>query len=446
MGVVVGLLLGAGRRLRLVVVLGASRREPPRRGPTGWHARTQDTLVQAGVAGVTPGGLVGDERGRRAGRPARGPGADADPVDRAVLRRVRGDWRRGRSCGAGPAAAARGCGSCGPRSSTTWARASAPGWRCPRPSRRSGSAARSSCGAAFTAFAEDYRATGRFGECLDALKARLADPVADRIVEALRLTRDVGGTDLGRLLRTLSTFLREDVRTRGELEARQSWTVYAARLAVAAPWIVLALLSTRPEAAAAYDTPAGFAVLVVGGACTVVAYLAHAAHRAAPRRPAGAAVSPGAAGRARRPARRARAAARRARGCGPGGSSLDQRLAPVPAAAGHRVRAAAGAQRARTVRDGRAAGRPGDDRRRPAGDAARLADRRAAPPARAAPAGPRPSSSSAPGRWSGASSALAAGLALALVLAATARRRRARPRGAGRRLRADRRARRGTGR
>jgi tight adherence protein B len=127
--------------------------------------------------------------------------------------------------------------------------------------------------APFLAFAEDYRATGRFGDCLDALKARLADPVADRIVESLRLTRDVGGTDLGRLLRTLSTFLRDDLRTRGELEARQSWTVYAARLAVAAPWIVLALLSTRPEAAQAYDTATGLVVLLTGGACTVVAYL-----------------------------------------------------------------------------------------------------------------------------------------------------------------------------
>lgn len=65
----------------------------------------------------------------------------------------------------------------------------------------------------FLAFAEDYRATGRFGECLDGLKARLADPVADRIVEALRITRDVGGTDLGRLLRTLSGFLREDAHS-----------------------------------------------------------------------------------------------------------------------------------------------------------------------------------------------------------------------------------------
>ena len=47
---------------------------------------------------------------------------------------------------------------------------------------------------------------------LDLLKARLSDPVADRIIEALRLTREVGGSDLGRLLRTLSTFLREDAQ------------------------------------------------------------------------------------------------------------------------------------------------------------------------------------------------------------------------------------------
>jgi tight adherence protein B len=124
----------------------------------------------------------------------------------------------------------------------------------------------------FTAFAEDFRASGRFGDCLDALKARLADPVADRIVEALRITRDVGGTDVGRLLRTLSQFLRDDARTRGELEARQSWTVNAARLAVTAPWLVLALLATRPANAAAYNSPSGVSVLLIGGASTVLAY------------------------------------------------------------------------------------------------------------------------------------------------------------------------------
>jgi tight adherence protein B len=126
--------------------------------------------------------------------------------------------------------------------------------------------------APFRAFADDYRSSGRFGECLDRLKARLADPVADRIVESLRLAREVGGSDLGRLLRTLSQFLREDARTRAELETRQGWTINAARLALTAPWAVLGLLALRPDAVVAYDSAAGLLVLAVGGAVSVAAY------------------------------------------------------------------------------------------------------------------------------------------------------------------------------
>jgi tight adherence protein B len=125
---------------------------------------------------------------------------------------------------------------------------------------------------AFARFGEDYRASGRFGESLDRLKVTLADPVGDRVVESLRLAREVGGADLGRLLRTLSTFLREDARTRSELEARQTWTVNAARLAVAAPWILLGLLALRPEAVRAYNTPQGFALLAFGAGVCAVAY------------------------------------------------------------------------------------------------------------------------------------------------------------------------------
>lgn len=125
---------------------------------------------------------------------------------------------------------------------------------------------------AFAEFASDYRTTGRFNDCLDRLKERLADPVGDRLVESLRIAREVGGSDLGSLLRTLSTFLREDARTRSELETRQSWTVNAARLAVAAPWMVLAMLSTRPESVQAYNSTTGVLVLAVGAAATVLAY------------------------------------------------------------------------------------------------------------------------------------------------------------------------------
>ena len=124
----------------------------------------------------------------------------------------------------------------------------------------------------FRRFGEDYRATGRFGESLDGLKRNLSDPVGDRVVEALRMAREVGGTDLGRLLRTLSTFLREDARTRAELETRQGWTVNAARLALAAPWLLLLLLASRPNAVEAYNTPAGTLVLLIGGGVSLVAY------------------------------------------------------------------------------------------------------------------------------------------------------------------------------
>ncbi|WP_028047651.1 type II secretion system F family protein [Cellulomonas sp. URHE0023] len=271
MGVVVGLLLGAG-----TACVWWSFWDRPAgvgmRKQDGWHARTRDMLVQAGVAGATPGGLV----------------AACAVVSLLVLVVALALTRTpaialcfAAFAAGGPWALVRGRA----RRRRTRLRQLWPevvdhmgsgiraGLALPEALAQIGERGPVELRPAFVAFAQDYRATGRFGDCLDALKARLADPVADRIIEALRVTRDVGGTDLGRLLRTLATFLREDIRTRGELEARQSWTVNAARLAVAAPWIVLALLSTRSVAAAAYNTPAGVAVLLGGGICTVVAYV-----------------------------------------------------------------------------------------------------------------------------------------------------------------------------
>jgi tight adherence protein B len=126
--------------------------------------------------------------------------------------------------------------------------------------------------AAFNTFALDYQVTGRFGESLDRLKERLADPVGDRVVEGLRVARDVGGGELGRLLRNLSGYLREDLRTRGELESRQAWTVNGARLAVAAPWLVLLFMSFQTEVIRRYASPAGALVLAVGAGLCLVAY------------------------------------------------------------------------------------------------------------------------------------------------------------------------------
>lgn len=124
----------------------------------------------------------------------------------------------------------------------------------------------------FNAFALDYQVTGRFGECLDRLKERLADPVGDRVVEGLRIAREVGGGELGRLLRNLSGYLRDDARTRSELEARQAWAVNGARLATGSPWAVLLLMSVQSEAITRYQSGVGVAILLFGAAVCVVAY------------------------------------------------------------------------------------------------------------------------------------------------------------------------------
>ncbi len=124
----------------------------------------------------------------------------------------------------------------------------------------------------FTRFAQDYRASGRFDESLDLLKTRLADPVGDRVIEGLRIARDVGGGDVGRMLRSLSSFLRDDLRTRGELESRQSWTINGARLAVAAPWLVLMAMSLQREVVGRFASTDGAVVLGGGAVVCVVAY------------------------------------------------------------------------------------------------------------------------------------------------------------------------------
>ena len=126
--------------------------------------------------------------------------------------------------------------------------------------------------AAFDAFGRDYQATGRFSDCLDRLKERLSDPVGDRVVEALRIAREVGGGDLGRMLRSLSRFLRDDARTRSELESRQAWVVNGARLAAASPWVVLLALSMQPEVIGRYRSPAGVVVLSIGAIGCFAAY------------------------------------------------------------------------------------------------------------------------------------------------------------------------------
>ena len=268
MGAFVGLLLGLG--LLLVVESRRPRQARPRSGPT-WRQRRAELLAQAGLTGISPLQLLGVQGGFAvvvaflvllvSGAPpvalafgVFGALAPLSYVKRQRARRrmeLREVW---------------------PEVVDNLASAVRAGLSLPEALSAVGERGAEQVRPAFRAFAEDYRATGRFGESLDRLKDALADPVADRICESLRMAREVGGGDLGRLLRTLSQFLREDARTRAELESRQSTTVNAARLAVAAPWVVLLLLATQTSTITAYNSAAGVVVLLTGGVACLVAY------------------------------------------------------------------------------------------------------------------------------------------------------------------------------
>jgi len=268
MGALLGLLLGLG----CLLVWRSGDRAPTRlaRGD-GWQERTRELLAQAGIEGISPGQLLGASASLGLVVAVLVLGTSHVPVIALAFGFFAGSLpyllvRRRR---AQRAVELR---ELWPDAVDNLASGVRAGLSLPEALTALGVRGPEQLRSPFRRFGEDYRATGRFNESLTTLKANLSDPVGDRVVEALRMAREVGGTDLGRLLRTLSTFLREDARTRAELETRQGWTVNAARLALAAPWLILLLLSTKPQAVEAYNTGTGAVVLVVGGAVSFLAY------------------------------------------------------------------------------------------------------------------------------------------------------------------------------
>jgi len=129
-----------------------------------------------------------------------------------------------------------------------------------------------SIGTGARGFGERTQSSANVTQCLHELKAEWADPAGDRIIEALRVTRDVGGTRLTTVLRELSRTLRRDLAVRREIIAKQSWIRVAAGIGAAAPWVVVLLLASRPEAVTAYQSVAGATLICGGLALSAVAY------------------------------------------------------------------------------------------------------------------------------------------------------------------------------
>jgi tight adherence protein B len=125
---------------------------------------------------------------------------------------------------------------------------------------------------AWTDLESDLRRGADVDSALRCLQRALADPIADRVVESIMVAREYGGTELPAVLAELGRSVRKESAMRHEAQSRQSWVRHAATLGVVSPWIVLALLASRPENREAYSTSAGTLLIVGSAAATAVAY------------------------------------------------------------------------------------------------------------------------------------------------------------------------------
>ena len=125
----------------------------------------------------------------------------------------------------------------------------------------------------FVRFKATLFRSGDLTEAIEELKESFAHHGSDQIFEALLIAKTLGGGELLQILRTLGDFLRQDLALRREIEVKHGWIKNSAHISAAAPWILLLLLSTQPSTAAAYSTPTGGMILIVGLFMTAVAYI-----------------------------------------------------------------------------------------------------------------------------------------------------------------------------
>ena len=96
---------------------------------------------------------------------------------------------------------------------------------------------------------------------------------ADLIAESLMVARNLGGRDVGIVLRLLGEYFRENLALREEIKAKHGWIKNSAILASLAPWILLIILSSQESTRTTYASVSGLLVLLCGAGLTLTAFL-----------------------------------------------------------------------------------------------------------------------------------------------------------------------------
>jgi len=125
----------------------------------------------------------------------------------------------------------------------------------------------------FKVFQGELRESGDFYLSLERVKHELAQPSTDLIIEAILISKTLGGAELMNILRLLGNFIREDLALRREISIKQNWIKNSAHLSAGAPWILLLLLSTQRSTVEAFSNTSGIMILFLGLLMTSIAYL-----------------------------------------------------------------------------------------------------------------------------------------------------------------------------
>ena len=114
-----------------------------------------------------------------------------------------------------------------------------------------------------------------FVPALERLKAQLDDPTSDRVLTTLEFAHRSGGHRVGVVVASLGASISDELRLRRAHTAALTEQRMTAAVALAAPWLLLTLtISTNPQAASAYRTATGTAVIAAGFALTALGFLA----------------------------------------------------------------------------------------------------------------------------------------------------------------------------
>jgi tight adherence protein B len=125
---------------------------------------------------------------------------------------------------------------------------------------------------AFVVFRDGIERGQTLDSALVALKAAFANVHSDRLFELLKLVSEAGGGGLLDSLRNQTQLIRQELSFSGEIASKLGWITGTAKIAVSAPWLIVAMLATRPENARAYASAEGSMILFLGLVVSIFAF------------------------------------------------------------------------------------------------------------------------------------------------------------------------------